>query len=80
MAPSAELDLARMGLTPAEVAVAVWWVAEGARLSGHRAVARLLRELGGGWGIVGRAIGGPPLVWLGGPVYRWVAGNRSRFG
>ena len=80
MAPSADLDLARLGLTPAEVAAAVWWVAQGERLSGHRAVARVLRELRGGWGLVGRAIGVPPLVWLGGPVYRWVAGNRSRFG
>ena len=79
MAPSADLDPDRLGLTPAEVAVAIWWVADGERLSGHRAVARVLRELRGGWGLVGRAIGVPPLVWLGGPVYRWVVANRSRF-
>ena len=79
MAPSADLDLDRLGLTPAEVAAAIWWVADSERLSGHRAVARVLRELRGGWGLVGRAIGVPPLVWLGGPVYRWVSANRSRF-
>jgi len=80
MAPSADLDLDLLGLTPDEVSAAVWWVADGRRLSGHRAVARALRELGGGWGLVGRVIAVPPLVWLGGPVYRWVAANRSRFG
>ncbi len=80
MAPSVDLDLDRLGLTEAEVAAAVWWVAAGERLSGHRAVARGLREIGGCWGLVGRVIAVPPLVWLGGPVYRWVAANRSRFG
>ena len=68
-----------VGLTPAEVSAAVWWVADGERLPGHRAVTRVLRELGGSWGIVGRVIAVPPLSWLGGPVYRWVATNRARF-
>ena len=38
MSPSADLDLALLGLTPAEVSAAVWWVADEERLPGHRAV------------------------------------------
>ncbi|MBT5206404.1 MAG: DUF393 domain-containing protein [Acidimicrobiaceae bacterium] len=79
MSPSADLDLDLLGLTPTEVSAAVWWVANEERLSGHSAVTRVLRELGGGWGIAGRVIAIPPLSWLGGLVYRWVATNRARF-
>ena len=79
MSPSADLDLDLLDLTPAEVSAAVWWVANEERLSGHRAVTRVLRELGDGWGIAGRVIAIPPLSWLGGLVYRWVATNRARF-
>ena len=79
MSPSADLDLDLLGLTPAEVSAAVWWVADEERLPGHRAVIRVLRELGGGWGIAGRVIAVSPLSWLGGHVYRWVATNRARF-
>jgi len=50
------------------------------RLGCHRVVVRVLRELGGGRGLVGRAIAVPPPSWPGGPAYRWVATNRSRFG
>ena len=78
MSPSANLDLDLLGLTPAEVAAAVWWVADEERLQGHRAVTRVLRELGGGWAIAGRVMAMSPLSWLGGHVYRWVASNRAR--
>ena len=78
MAPFVDLD--RPGLTSAEVAAAARWVADGERLGGHRVVVRVLRELGGGWGLVGRAIAVPPPSWPGGPAYRWVATNLSRFG
>ena len=79
MGPRHVLVTQSVGLTPAEVSAAVWWVSDGERLPGHGAVTRVLRELGGGWGIVGRVIAVPPLSWLGDPVYRWVATNRARF-
>jgi len=80
MAASAEVDLANLGLTAEEAASSAWWVEEGERLSGHRAVARVLRELGGAWGLAGRLLAVSPFSWLGGPAYRWVAANRHRFG
>ena len=80
MSPSADLDLDLLGLTPTEVSAAVWWVANEERLSGHRAVTRVLRELGGGWRIAGRVIAIPPLSWLGGLVYRGVAILRNAQG
>ena len=80
MAASAEVDLANLGLTAEEAASSAWWVEEGERLSGHRAVARVLRELGGAWGVAGRVLSVPPVSWLGAPAYRWVAANRHRFG
>ena len=79
MSPSADLDLDLLGLTPPEVSTTVWWVTDRERLSGHRAVARVLRELSGVWGIAGRVIAVPPLSWLGNHLYRWVANIRTRF-
>ncbi len=67
------------GLTRTQVDREVWTVDEaGGRLSGPQAVNRVLRELGGGWPLTGRALGLPPLSWLWALAYRWVARNRSR--
>ena len=74
------VDLDHPGLTSAEVAVSGPVGGRRERLGGHWVVVRVLEELGGGRGLVGRAIAVPPPSWPGGPAYRWVATNLSRFG
>lgn len=73
------LDLQALGLTPAEVADAAWWVAlGGVRHRGHRAIAAALRAIGGPWGVAGRVIDVPPVSWIAAAVYRVVARYRYR--
>ena len=48
------------------------------RLGGHRIVVRVLEELGGGRGLVGRAIAGPPPSGPGGPAHKEGAPHRDR--
>lgn len=72
-------DLATWGLTVDDVNAAAWWVEpERSPLGGHLAIGGALRAARGAWPLVGRALLAPPLRWLGGPVYRWVARNRYR--
>jgi len=80
MASDGEVDRQALGLTPGETKTAVWWVEGRARFSGHQAIGHALRSLGGGWALVGWLIRMPPVSWLAAVAYRWVAGNRHRFG
>ncbi len=59
-----------------EIARSVWWVEDGRRLEGARAVAQALIALGGGWRIVGRALATRPVAQVASPVYRFVARHR----
>lgn len=59
-----------------ETARAAWWVEDGRRLEGSRAVARALIALGGGWRLVGRILASRPVDWVAAPVYRFVARHR----
>jgi len=79
-----EADLTELGLNRAECREAVQWVSErrGSRreqLSAHDAIARVLRNAGGGWKGLGVVMTLPGAHWVSGVVYRWVARNRSRF-
>ncbi len=77
--PWQQADLARLGLTPAEAAHVLWWVADdGSRSAGPEAVAALLRSSHRGWRVVGRVLAWPPVRAVAWPVYRWVARNRHR--
>jgi len=60
--------------TPELVAVAP----DGQRWERAAALNRALVEVGGPWGVVGRAYGVPPLRWLEDAVYGWVARHRAR--
>jgi LmbE family N-acetylglucosaminyl deacetylase/predicted DCC family thiol-disulfide oxidoreductase YuxK len=80
--PFQQLDpgaLGRLGLSAAEVRTAAWWVeADGRRRRGHRAIARALGSCGGGWAVLGRVLGAPPLSWLGVPAYSLMSRYRHR--
>lgn len=78
-----EADLTELGLSPEQCREALQWVSEcrGNRreqLSAHDAVARVLRNAGGGWSVVGVAMMLPGAHWISGVIYRWVARNRIR--
>ncbi|MHB1130145.1 MAG: thiol-disulfide oxidoreductase DCC family protein [Ilumatobacteraceae bacterium] len=78
-----EANLTELGLNPEECRQAVQWVSERRgnqreQLSAHDAVARVLRNAGGGWSAVGVVMMFPGAHWVSGVVYRWVARNRSR--
>lgn len=66
--------LERLGLTRAEADAYLWAVEPaGVKYRGARAVARIARELGGGYALLGR-------LWLlpgAGGLYRFAAGRRS---
>lgn len=77
-----EANLTELGLDPEESREAVQWVSErrGNRreqLSAQDAVARVLRNAGGGWSPVGAVMMFPGMHWISGVVYRWVARNRN---
>jgi predicted DCC family thiol-disulfide oxidoreductase YuxK len=77
--PYQRADLVALGLTAAECAEAVQWVADdGSRASGHAAIGHLLRSGGGLWGLLGALLLVPPVSWLAAGVYRLVAANRMR--
>jgi predicted DCC family thiol-disulfide oxidoreductase YuxK len=80
MTSDGEVDRLALGLTPEETKTAVWWVEGRARFRGHQAIGHALHPLGGGWALVGWLIRMPPVSWLAAVAYRWVAGNRHRFG
>lgn len=72
-------DLSTLGLTVDDVTAAAWWVdPDGGRERGHLAIAASLRAARGLWPVLGRLLAAPPLRWIGGPVYAWVARNRHR--
>ncbi len=75
-----DADLEGLGLTASDTKRFVWWVDSDRKLSGHKAVGKVLRSLGGGWGLLGAAMKVPPVSWLGALIYRLVANNRHRFG
>jgi predicted DCC family thiol-disulfide oxidoreductase YuxK len=70
--------LALYGITREEADRAAWTIdRDGRRLEGAAAASRVMREMGGGWGVVARAYG--PLGFVEEAVYRWFARNRSSF-
>lgn len=79
-----ESDLARLGLNVEMCQGAVQWVSElrGNRreqLSAQDAIARVLRNGGGGWTIIGMILTVPGVHWLSGVAYRWVSRNRGKW-
>jgi predicted DCC family thiol-disulfide oxidoreductase YuxK len=74
--PNQEPGLAeRLGLSRADVDRAVWVIEPGGRrFHGAAAVARVLREMGGGW----RLLGGAAKLPGAGLVYELVARTRGR--
>ena len=75
-----EADLEALGLTVADTKRFVWWVDGDVKLSGHLAIGKVLRSLGGGWMLLGAAMKVPPVSLLAALIYRLVAANRHRFG
>ena len=77
--PWQRVDLARHGLTAAQCATAVQWVAaDGSVASGAAACAAAMRAGGAVWGVVGRVIALPGVSWLAERAYGVVARNRHR--
>jgi len=77
------VDLTPLGVTAAQCAEAVQYVAGGRVSAGPVAIADLLRTVAGRRGLVWRRLGWVlarrPVVALAWPVYRWVARHRHRF-
>ena len=68
----------RMGLSREEVDRAAWAVEPGgARFEGAAGINRMLRELGGGWAVVGSLYGIPPVRWVEDRYYGRVARRRA---
>ena len=68
----------RLGLTREEVDRAAWAVeAGGRRFEGAAAINRVLRELGGGWALVGALYLVPPVQWVEDRYYGLVARRRA---
>lgn len=66
-----------MGLTREEVGRASWAVERGGRrFEGAAGMSRALRELGGGWAVLGSLYLLPPVGWLEDAYYRKVARRR----
>ena len=67
-----------LGLTREEVGRAAWAVERGGRkFEGAAAINRVLRELGGGWSVLGSLYGVPPLRWVEDRYYSRVARRRT---
>jgi predicted DCC family thiol-disulfide oxidoreductase YuxK len=72
--------LDRYGLTREEADRAAWTIdRRGRRAGGAAAVNRVLRELGGVWGVIAAAYRIRPLAATEEAFYKWFARNRSRF-
>jgi predicted DCC family thiol-disulfide oxidoreductase YuxK len=65
-----------LGLTRAEVDRASWAVENGGRFEGAAGINRVLRELGGGWRLLGSLYLVPPLGWVEDRYYKRVARRR----
>ncbi|HET7476004.1 MAG TPA: DCC1-like thiol-disulfide oxidoreductase family protein [Dermatophilaceae bacterium] len=77
VAPWQHLDLDSLGLTAPQCDAAVQWVGrDGARASGHAAIAAALRHGHPVWRVPGLVITAPAVSWLAERVYTWVAGHR----
>lgn len=77
--PYQRADLAALGLTQAQCAEAVQWVADdGSHASGHAACGRALQQGSLPWRVMGTLMLTPPLSWLAAGLYRLVATNRMR--
>lgn len=77
--PFQTADLDALGTTAARAEREVLWVNRDGRVSGGAAaVARLLRDAGGPWSLLGWVITPPPMRWAAEGVYRLIATNRHR--
>jgi predicted DCC family thiol-disulfide oxidoreductase YuxK len=65
-----------LGLTRDEVDRASWAVDRGGRFAGAAGINRVLRELGGGWRLLGLLYLLPPIGWVEDRYYRRVARRR----
>jgi predicted DCC family thiol-disulfide oxidoreductase YuxK len=65
-----------LGLSRAEVDRASWAVERGGRFEGAAGISRVLRELGGGWRLLGSVYSVPPIGWLEDRYYKRVARRR----
>jgi predicted DCC family thiol-disulfide oxidoreductase YuxK len=67
-----------LGLSREEIARAVWAVEPGGRkFEGAAAISRVLRELAGGWAVLGSFYFVPPFRWLEDAYYKRVARRRA---
>jgi len=72
--------ISSLGLTRSEVDRASWAVEPGGRrFEGAAAISRALRELGGGWSVLGSLYLVPPIGWADDRYYERVA-RRRRWG
>ena len=72
-------DLAGLGLTPEQCALAVQWVGDGGEIrSGSAAITAMLREARGGWILLGRIGDWPGIRRMAALTYRVIASNRHR--
>jgi predicted DCC family thiol-disulfide oxidoreductase YuxK len=73
------IDVSEYGLTQAQVAAKVYFVAEGVAYSGHEAFASILaRQTNWLLKLAGTALMAPPLCWLARPGYWLVAKFRHK--
>lgn len=79
MSPGTSEDLQRLDLSSQEAKRSLWWIDGDLRLAGHKAVAKIFRDMGGAWRVLGTAMIVPPISWIAALCYRLVAGNRHRF-
>jgi len=76
---SQSLDLAGLGLTSEQCALAVQWVGDDTSVrSGASAITAMLREAGTGWAALGRIGDLPGIRSAAGLGYRLIASNRHR--
>jgi len=70
--------ISSLGLTRAEVDRASWVVEPGGRrFEGAAGISRVLRELGGGWSVLGSLYLVPPVGWVEDRYYQRVARRRK---
>ncbi len=75
--PGQAVELAPLGLTPAHITEAAWFVpADGRPRRGHEAIAAALREGVVPWRPLGAVLLAPGVTRLAAVVYAWVAGHR----
>ena len=63
MSPGTGEDLQRLGLSSQEAKRSLWWIDGDLRLSGHEAVAKIFRDMGGAWRALGTAMTVPAISW-----------------